>query len=156
MNKVDLEKKIDNLNEKIDTLNYLITKFDSKIKRMQSKWIQKLCEEFKYHYSKLTGIKRFCIPVFGKISSGRSTLLNYILHLHGVFETDYNISTKFVCIVRHNPKLEKTSKIYNVSVTKRGEYKKGEKILNLWNFEKGEEIVGDVKETIEKRNHELE
>ena len=152
----NLKKTISDLNEKIDILNYLITKFESKINRMKNKSVQQLCENFKYHYNKLTGIKRFCIPVFGKISSGKSTLLNYILHLHGVFETDYNISTKFVCIVRHNPNLNNTPKIYNVSVSKRGEYKKGDKIYKLWNFEKAEVLNGDVKVIIERRNHELE
>ena len=150
------KKTISDIKEKIDIINYLISKFESKIKRMQNKNIQELCENFKYNYNTLSGIKRFCIPVFGKISSGKSTLLNYILHLHGVFETDYNISTKFVCIVRHNPNLINTSKIYNVSVNKRDEYKKGDKTYKLWNFEKGEEIVGDVKEIIERRNHDLE
>ena len=102
------KKTISDIKEKIDIINYLISKFESKIKRMQNKNIQELCENFKYNYNTLSGIKRFCIPVFGKISSGKSTLLNYILHLHGVFETDYNISTKFVCIVRHNPNLINT------------------------------------------------
>ena len=151
----NLKKTISDVKEKIDILNYLITKFESKIKRLQNSKIQELCENFKYNYNTLTGIKRFCIPVFGKISSGKSTLLNYILHFHGDFETDYNISTKFVCIVRHNPNLINTSKIYNVSVNKRDEYKKDDKTYKLWNFEKGEEIVGDVKEIIEKRNHDL-
>ena len=86
---------------------------------------------------------------------GKSTLLNYIMHLHGVFETDYNISTKFVCIIRHNSNLNKAPKIYNVLVNERGEYIKHKKILKLWNFEKGEEIIGNPKEIIEKRNHEL-
>ena len=156
MSNDDLKQTISKLNEKIDILNYLTTKLDSKIKRLKNNSIQSLCEEFKYYYYKLTGIKRFCIPVFGKISSGKSTLLNYLLCLHGVFETDYNISTKFVCIVRHNPNLGKIPKIYEVSVSKRGEYRKGDKVYNLWNFDKGKEIPGDVKETIEKRNHELE
>lgn len=152
----NLKKAINGVKEKIEIIKYLITKFQSKIKRMQNKKVQELCENFKYNYQTLTGIKRFCIPVFGKISSGKSTLLNYILHLHGVFETDYNISTKFVCIVRHNPNLINTATIYNVSVNKRDEYKKGDKTYNLWNFEKGEEIIGNVKEIIEKRNHDLE
>ena len=156
MSNDNLKQTISNLNEKIDTLNYLTTKFESKIKILKNKSLQNLCEEFRYHYYKFNGIKRFSIPVFGKISSGKSTLLNYILHLHGVFETDYKISTKFVCIVRHNPNLDKKLKIYNALVNKRGEYKKGDKIFTLWNFEKGEEIKEDAKEIIEKRNHELE
>ena len=156
MNPNNLIQTISNLNEKIDVLKYLIVKFESKIKRMKNKEIQENCEQFKYHYNKLIGIKRFCIPVFGKISSGKSTFLNYILHLHDVFQTDYNISTKFVCIVRHNPNLNKILKIYNVKVNQRGEYTKNNQIYRLWNFEKDEELIGDVKEIIEKRNHDLE
>ena len=148
--------KLNDIKEKIDILNYLITKFDQKIKRMKNEAVNELCEDFIYNYHKLTGIKRFSIPVFGKISSGKSTLLNYILHVHGVFETGYNISTKFVCIIRHNPNLQNRYKLYNVTVGKRGEYKKDDKTFNLWNFEKGEEILGEPKQIIEKRNHDLE
>ena len=74
--------KLNDIKEKIDILNYLITKFDQKIKRMKNEAVNELCENFIYDYHKLTGIKRFSIPVFGKISSGKSTLLNYILHFH--------------------------------------------------------------------------
>ena len=148
--------KLNDIKEKIDILNYLITKFDQKIKRMKNEAVNELCEDFIYNYHKLTGIKRFSIPVFGKISSGKSTLLNYILHVHGVFETGYNISTKFVCIIRHNPNLQNRYKLYNVTVGRRGEYKKDDKKFNLWNFEKGEEILGEPKQIIEKRNHDLE
>ena len=155
MSNDNVQKTVNSLNEKIDILNYIITKFESKIYRIQNEQIIKQCKNFKDYYNKLIKIKRFCIPVFGKISSGKSTLLNYILHLHGVFETDYNISTKFVCIIRHNSNLNKTPKIFNVLVNERGEYKNGKKIFKLWNFEKGEEIIGDPKEIIEKRNHEL-
>jgi len=155
MSNNNIKKTVNDLNEKIDILNYIITKFESKIIRIQNEEIRKLCINFKNHYNKLIKLKRFCIPVFGKISSGKSTLLNYIMHLHGVFETDYNISTKFVCIIRHNSNLNKAPKIFNVLVNERGEYIKQKKILKLWNFEKGEEIIGNPKEIIEKRNHEL-
>ena len=101
------------------------------------------------------GLKRFSIPVLGKISSGKSTLLNYILNLHGIFETNYNVSTKFICIIRHNPNLINSPKIYNVSFIERGEYIKENKIIKLWNFEKGEEIKGEKKQIIENRNHTL-
>ena len=37
------------------------------------------------------GIKRFSKPFFGKIDSGKSILLNYILNLHNTFETTFNI-----------------------------------------------------------------
>ena len=97
------------------------------------------------------GLKRFLFQFFGKISSGKSTLLNYILNLHGIFETNYNISTKFICIIRYNPNLENGPKLYNVSVSERGEYIKDNKKIKLWDFEED----GNIKQIIEDRNHAL-
>lgn len=40
------------------------------------------------------GIKRFSKPFFGKIDSGKSISINFILNLHDTFETNFNISNK--------------------------------------------------------------
>jgi len=98
--------------------------------------IQNFNSYYENYYSKFIGLKRFSIPVFGKIISGKSTLLNYILNLHGIFETNYNVSTRFVCIIRHNPNLLDGPKIYNVSVSERGEYIKDGQKIKLWRFMK--------------------
>ena len=129
MEYLPLNQKYMKINEEISSIYELLTKFHenvSKIKNNKLKnEIQNFKSNFECYYNRFIGLKRFSIPVFGKISSGKSTLLNYILNLHGIFETNYNISTKFICIVRHNSKLITGPKMYNVSVSK------GENILKI-------------------------
>ena len=154
-----INEKYRKKSKEIDDINDLLTKFSEKVARIKNEEINKSIETFRLnyasYYSKLAGLKRFSIPVFGKISSGKSTLLNYILNLHGYLEVNSTITTKFICIIRHNPNLTDGPKIYNVTVTERGEYIKDGKKIKLWNFEKkGDELGKDIKEIIEKRNHE--
>ena len=159
MEYLPLYEKYMTYNKEIENINYLLTKFhDNVIKIKHEKLIDSITKFksiYEYYYGKFTGLKRFSIPVFGKISSGKSTLLNYILNLHGYLEVNSTITTKFICIIRHNPNLTDGPKIYNVTVTERGEYIKDGKKIKLWNFEKkGDELGKDIKEIIEKRNHE--
>ena len=159
MEYLPLKQKYMKINEEISSIYELLTKFHenvSKIKNNKLKnEIQNFKSNFECYYNRFIGLKRFSIPVFGKISSGKSTLLNYILNLHGIFETNYNISTKFICIIRHNPNLEIGPKIYNVSVSERGEFIKDGKKIKLYNFEKDDEKIGDIRDIIEERNHYL-
>ena len=159
MEYLPLKQKYMQVNEEITSINELLTKFQENVLKIKDNKmkaeIQNFNSYYENYYSKFIGLKRFSIPVFGKISSGKSTLLNYILNLHGIFETNYNISTKFICIVRHNSKLITGPKMYNVSVSERGEYIKDNKKIKLWNFEKDGEINGDIKQIIENRNHAL-
>ena len=133
MSNKSLKQQFEELNEKIDKLNYLLTKFNSKIEKIQNQKLKNECHNFQNYYYKFLGLKRFSISVFGKISSGKSNLLNYLLPLHNIFETDYDISTKFICIIRHNPKIDKPN-IYNINISERGEYEN--KKIKLWNFKK--------------------
>ena len=55
---------------------------------------------------------RKAIPIVGMVSSGKSTFLNSLLGID-VLEAKDNITTKFVCIIRYNPKL-KVPKFYHV------------------------------------------
>ena len=48
---------------------------------------------------------KFAIPVIGMISSGKSTFLNSLLGID-VLEAKDDVTTKFVCIIRHNSKLK--------------------------------------------------
>ena len=48
---------------------------------------------------------RKAIPVIGMISSGKSTFLNSLLGTD-VLEAKDDITTKFICIIRHNPDLK--------------------------------------------------
>ena len=87
---------------------------------------------FNQKYSKFENIERFSIPVIGKISSGKSTILNNILDLRDCLQVKSNTTTKFVCIIRHNKLLKgKEPIIYNVKFVKRTEDN------NYYNFKKG-------------------
>ena len=152
MEYIPLKDRYFKINEEIKGILYLINKFHENIIGKEIKEeVEKFISSFNNYYKPYMGLKRFSIPVFGKISSGKSTLLNYILNLHDLFETNYNISTKFICIVRHNPNLTNGPKIFNVVINERGEYNSNK----LWNFEKGEEIEGDIQKIIADRNSEL-
>ena len=153
MEYIPLKDRFFKINEQIENLNYLITKFKNKIKSQEiEKDVKDLCATFDNYYNPKIGLKRFLIPVFGKVSSGKSTLLNYLMNFHGIFETKSKPCTKFICIIRHNPNLTNELKLFNVAISERGEYKS----RKLWNFEKGDEISGDIKEIIAKRNNEID
>ena len=108
--------------------------------------IQNECECFKKKYSKFKGLKRFSIPVFGIISSGKSTLLNYLLNLNDILEMDQDISTQFICIIR-NKKGLKNPKLYKVKLSLRDG--------KFVNFEKDAEIQGDIKSIISDKNKDI-
>ena len=160
------------INELIEKFNYIFNTIQkSNIEALAPNFLQ-LEKEFNLQYLRYINIKRFTIPVIGRISSGKSTFLNAILGLNNILESNTNITTKFVCIIRHNQLLDKP-KVYSVKLEERKEKNilnlKNEKeelqensddaiilkkeIQNLkFNFEKEEEIEGDIKEIIIKRN----
>ena len=59
---------------------------------------------------------RKAIPVNGMVSSGKSTFLNSLLGIE-ILEAKDDITTKFVCIIRYNPKL-KNPIFYHVKLEK--------------------------------------
>ncbi len=82
------------------------------------------------------------------MNTGKSTFLNYLIHLNGTLEIDSQIATKFVCIIRHNKK-NKTPLIYETKVSLRGNGK-------VFNFEKGKKLgKKNIKSIISKRNKEI-
>ena len=85
--------------------------------------------------------------MFGVISSGKSTFLNYLLNLNNLLEMDEQITTKFICIIRNNKKLKKP-KLYNVKIVLRED-------KQSVNFEKGEEIKIDIKKAISDKNKDI-
>ena len=102
------------------------------------------------NFSKYVELERFSIPVIGKISSGKSTILNYILDLKDALQVKSETTTKFVCIIRHNKSLKgQNPKLYTVNFVKRAD------LNDHFNFEKGDLIQGDIKTIIEKRNKDL-
>ena len=112
--------------------------------------LEKEIRLFQNDYWQFQDLERFSIPVIGKISSGKSTLLNIILDLKDSLQVQSKITTKFISIIRHNKALKgKNPKIYSVKFTQRGGLK------DHYNFEKDEFIDEDIKTVIEKRNNDL-
>ena len=121
--------------------------------------LKKIINIFELNYLKYINIKRFAIPVIGRISSGKSTFLNFLLGLNNILESNTNISTKFVCIIRHNPLLNEP-KAYSVILEERKIEKSIENDNNnnenpKFNFEKGEELEGDIKNIIIEKNKKI-
>ena len=75
-------------------------------------------EKQKLYFHLMNEIKdTFSIPVIGMISSRKSTFLNSLLRID-LLETKDDVTTKFVCIIRHNSKL-KTTKILSYKTIKK-------------------------------------
>ena len=143
--------------EELKSMNELIQKFfeifrlKEKNIRILSPGLSDLQQKFKPKYQKFSKIKRFAIPVIGRISCGKSTFLNFLTGLNNGLETDTQITTKVVCIIRHNI-LAIEPKAYSVKFEKRDlEYEENNSLPKL-NFEKGEELRGNIKKIIEQKN----
>ena len=148
-------KELISINELIEKFNNIFEIQRGNIKTLAPKLVD-LQEEFKPKYLNFINIKRFAIPIIGRISSGKSTFLNFLLGLKNILETNTNIATKFVCIIRFNQLINKP-KAYSVILEERKE--KNSKIDNgisnefpKFNFEKGEELIGDIQKIISDRN----
>lgn len=92
-----------------------------KLEEKEGDEFQLLEKEFKQKYEKFNDIKRFSIPIIGMISSGKSSFLNFLLGIN-CLETDDDITTKSVVIIRHNKNLEINERyIYSVIIKERSE-----------------------------------
>ena len=113
-------------------------------------FIQKFLEILK-DYLNYTNLNYFSIPVIGKISAGKSTFLNSLLGID-CLESATKITTKFICIIRHNEN-NKTPRLYPVITKKR----KSVINPNAFNFFKDErnELKGDLKENIKRINNKI-
>ena len=143
----EFEKKINEIGELYAILNDYKETINDRIKE---KHFLEQIELFQKEYSNLINIKRFCIPIIGKCNSGKSTFLNYLLK-QKVLEINEDISTKFICIIRHDAEC-KIPRIFKVNIKERGEIN-GKK---LYNFEEGEEIdtKGCIAKIIKDKNEE--
>lgn len=110
-----------------------------------------LLDNFCKKYNQYIGIKRFCIPIIGGISCGKSTFLNYLLPFHNLLEIGNKITTKFICIIRHNKDIN-VPEIYNVKIEQRGE-----KAFNF--IETGKNLLeiedSNLEEIIKNKNNEV-
>ena len=136
-----------NINE-LEQLNNFLNDNEGIIKDeiKDEKKLEKI-ELFKKEYSNLN-TKRFCIPIIGKCNSGKSTFLNYLLK-QKVLEIKDDISTKFICIIRHDSK-SISPKIYKTNIKERGKING----KTLYYFEEGEEIdtKGNIAQFIKDKN----
>ena len=87
--------------------------------------------------------------VIGMISSGKSTFLNSIFGFN-FLQTNDNITTKFICVIRYNPNL-KESKFYKLKLIN-----KKEKIDEYTYLKDGGEYLGKtiIKNKIKSINDE--
>ena len=108
-------------------------------------------------YGRFKNIKRFFIPIIGIISSGKSTFMNYLLQLNNILEIGEQITTQFICIIRHDENVD-IPELYEVSIVKRDE---GDD--EAFNFDqKGNNLLSEqsntneiLREKIKKRNNEI-
>ena len=116
-----------------------------------------LDEKFNEKFKKFNGIDRFCIPIIGLISSGKSTFLNYLLNID-CLESKYDITTKCIVIIRHNKSL-KSPELFSVKFQERdkGSYNfiKNEKLYPLDSTQIKTELEKkeDLKRIISGRNN---
>ena len=146
------------IEDKIKKINEFINKFEE-INQLSKNILSNFNfnfindDEISNIYSEIKifkNIERFSIPIVGKISSGKSTFLNFLLGLD-FLEARSNTTTKFVTILRH--KDEEIPKAYSVDIKIRDEEN------NAVNFEKKEELgsgLKKIKEIISNKNKELE
>ena len=142
---------------RINEIQLFIESFENNFANINNNDLMEKINLFKSKYERYLNIKRFAIPVIGKINSGKSTFLNYLLDFNDILESSENITTKFICLIRHNKFLRGSKpKFFKVKLEER--IIKVEKEQNLeekemfYNFNRDEEIKGDVKKIIENKN----
>ena len=93
--------------------------------------------------------EKYCVPIIGSISCGKSTFLNSLIYSDNfddnLLEEGLQTTTKFVCVIRHNPKLE-SPEFYHVILEKNKD--------RIFYKELGKRIKGKekIKEEIKKIN----
>ena len=123
-----------------------------------SESFSKFKEKYEKEFIKYKTEERFTIPIIGIISSGKSTFLNVILQ-NNYLETDTNIATKFICILRHNRFLREPKLYKAYSKRRRIDYKY--KKFEYFSFEKRHEveevngIKGDIKKLMQEINKNI-
>ena len=123
---IDLKKHNQELVEKLNKVNKKINEFLSLTnyynKYIDDENIKHQVDMIRNKYYTFLNIKRFAIPIIGSVSVGKSTLLNYLLDLKNFLETGTDITTRFLCIIRHNINYKKPL-ISNITIEDRGNFK---------------------------------
>ena len=119
-NEIEIRNNFNKALTNIQQLNNYLDNFDEEIQFMEDKTLLSRLYKYILKYQKFEGIKRFSIPVIGCANCGKSTILNYTLNLNDILETSFDITTKFITIIRHNEGLKgKNPQIYNVKILQR-------------------------------------
>ena len=97
--------------------------------------------------------EKYCVPIIGPISCGKSTFLNFLIYNDdfddNLLEEGLQITTKFVCVIRHNPKLE-NPEFYHVTLEKNKRIKGKKKIkeeikkINLNSKDEGDNNINNL------------
>ena len=120
--KIILKKHNQELVEDLKDVNKKIYEFLSMTnyynKYVDDENIIEKVKNLKEKYYTYLNITRFAIPVIGSVSVGKSTLLNYLLNLKNFLETGIDITTRFLCIIRHNINY-KSPIISNITIEER-------------------------------------
>ena len=144
------EKLSDFMNDFLINKTNILWDNKGELKIPPSIFIQKFLEILK-EYLNYTNLNYFSIPIIGKISSGKSTFLNSLLGID-CLESATKITTKFICIIRHNEN-NKTPRLYPV-IKKERKSEINPKAYNFFKDEKNE-LKGDLKEHIKKINEKI-
>ena len=153
----EIDKKFDDANKYISQISQTLEKIKNDLFEEQDKEIYDELEKEFNKYEKYVGIKRFCIPVIGLISSGKSTFLNFLLNIE-CLESKFDITTKCVVLIRHNKSLD-TPEIYSVKLEQRKDgyynFEKNDLLFQIDNSNKSSElqIKEDLKNIVSKKNN---
>ena len=163
MSSNELLLKFKAINQNVEQLTkFLLQNEDIINDKIKKEELIKKIKEFNKKYLKTKDIKRFSIPIIGKSNSGKTTFLNCLLHQRNLLEMNADISTRFICIIRHDPNLQ-NPEIYDVGIDKRDTIfikdKNGNKnTKTLYNFEEGNKIdLGKktIEEYIREKNKDI-
>ena len=153
----EIDKKFCEANNYINQISQALEKIKNDLFEEQDKEIYNEIKKEFNKYEKYVGIKRFCIPVIGLISSGKSTFLNFLLNIE-CLESKFDITTKCVVLIRHNKSLD-TPEIYSVKLEQRKDgyynFEKNDILFQIDNSNKSSElqIKEDLKNIISKKNN---
>ena len=107
------------IGDKVEELSkFLKQKEELIMEKIKDNIILKNIKEFHIKYSKIKSIDRFSFPIIGKYNSRKTTFINYFLHQRSLLEISPNISTKFICIIRHTSNLD-YPEIYDEDIVQR-------------------------------------
>ena len=155
----EIDKKFCEANNYISQISQTLEKIKNDLIEEQDKEIYNELEKEFSKYEKYVGIQRFCIPVIGLISSGKSTFLNFLLNIE-CLESKFDITTKCGVLIRHNKSLD-TPEIYSVKLEQRKDgyynFEKNELLFQIDNSNKSSElqIKDDLKNIISKKNNSI-